>query len=952
MRNDSMENRDNRDAKDKISPSIKIKNYYPASITILLNTRIMGHTKEIYYPNMTIPNISSNSKTVFFNPLIKLDKNIVQTIPKGKPESFVYEQFFSLNLFNSLLIRSQYYPQPKRSLEQATEEGIVDNNIQILLDTLFASDKPFYINKKRYTSYGYTWNKGDWVIQSINSSKIRKKFYNYYQRNTNAGLTYPSRYGNIPTATVQSIVPSVSSTTLYQQNQLLSPASPVGNPNVVTYHQQPYLQTYQTTTVPYQPENPMFESFDNFEQTAEENVLHGPESSITFGDIITDKKDNDSPAISRVKKTRMSSDKKIAAQIITTQPQTQPQTQPPTNKNEYPGLINQFLFYSFDGFKNGFIQANRVGCSNVTSIDNFKNDKKFSNFYTNKIQPWKILSNDGNGDCLFYAFCQLLNSSDYKNKNFTLKTRLNVFNKGTNKDKYYDKNNNYTVAGLRNIVADFILYTDQGNEIWNNINSITDNTDGNTEDNDRYIVKNNISKTLNNIRTCADETNRTLAGQKELVDSDSYYWGDENTILIIEQIFKLKTIIIHKPDKTPNSKTEIYTAGVEISNLAKIAKGDYIEINYLRQGTNSNSEIITERGYLIEKNVNNVNNTRNPTITILKNNDDTDICKYEKKQYEINGLINSIYKIAKYKIYFTSQTNESQYQNYVYLLYDDEKHYEAMVFNKRNSENYIFNDNDIYAFHPYIIYMIFIYCYMVMPDKTESPFYNTSLLKYLFALENYYSNNNITIKNNRLLLTGGGGHDGGVLDVSYPQPSAPSAPSAPLAPIEPSQPTQPTQPTQSSSTWGWGWNPQNLTNSINDKLNQQLNSGKPKQNIPAYYANPNLSYYVVVDLELFPGDKISDTDKRNLACQIKFDNVRKSYADFLGYQYQPSLLDTDVRPTSIDSKKSKSNLDNNSSNNRSNNNNNNNNTTKKNTNNKKKTNTTTNPNTKSKKYRS
>ena len=203
--------------------------------------------------------------------------------------------------------------------------------------------------------------------------------------------------------------------------------------------------------------------------------------------------------------------------------------------------------------------------------------------------------------------------------------------------------------------------------------------------------------------------------------------------------FKLKTIIVHKPEttsnKTPNNtsnnKTEIYTVGAEISNLTKIAKGDYVEINYLMQGTNTNSEIITERGYLIEKNV---NNTRNPTITILKNNDDTDICKYEKKQYEINGLINSIYKIEKYKIYFTSQINESKYQNYVYLLYHDEKHYETMVFNKRNSENYIFNDNDIYAFHPYIIYMIFIYCYMVIPVKTESPFYNTSLLKYLFAL--------------------------------------------------------------------------------------------------------------------------------------------------------------------------------------------------------------------------
>jgi len=67
------------------------KNYYPASITILLNTRILGHSKTIYNPNMSLPSFSSSSKTVYFNPLIKLDKNIVKTIPKGKTDDFIYE---------------------------------------------------------------------------------------------------------------------------------------------------------------------------------------------------------------------------------------------------------------------------------------------------------------------------------------------------------------------------------------------------------------------------------------------------------------------------------------------------------------------------------------------------------------------------------------------------------------------------------------------------------------------------------------------------------------------------------------------------------------------------------------------------------------------------------------------------------------------------------------------
>ena len=128
--------------KNNTSSYVNVKNYYPSSITILLNTRILGHTKEIYTPSMTLPSFSSSNKTVYFNPLIKLDKKIVQTIPKGKTDDFIYEQFFTSSYFNSLLIRSQYYPQPKRTLEQATEEGIVDNNIKILLDTLFDTNKP------------------------------------------------------------------------------------------------------------------------------------------------------------------------------------------------------------------------------------------------------------------------------------------------------------------------------------------------------------------------------------------------------------------------------------------------------------------------------------------------------------------------------------------------------------------------------------------------------------------------------------------------------------------------------------------------------------------------------------------------------------------------------------------------------------------------------------------
>jgi hypothetical protein len=877
MNNNELNNKNN------ISKSANVKNYYPASITILLNTRILGHTKEIYTPNMTLPSFSSSSKTVYFNPLIKLDQKIVQTIPKGKTGDFIYEQFFTSSYFNSLLIRSQYYPQPKRTLEQATEEGIVDNNIKILLDTLFNTNKPFYIDKKRYTSYGYKWTKGDWIIESNNSSKIIKKFYNYYQQsNTNIypRNAYASRY-DIPSASVQTIIPSApmiipTATTLYQPNQLMYPN--VGQSNMVTY-QAPILQSYpyQSVVIPNAVENPMFESFTKFEENVDENILHGSSASSTFGDIIDEQRKNK-------QKPRRTADKEIASQgqiqqprqynnLIQQQQQQQQQQQPSrqskkpsfitnytVNQKEYQHLIDQFLFYALDGFKNGFISGNRIKCSQLTSVSDLTKIQNGS-FYNNKIKPWMVLSNDGNGDCLFYVFCQLLNSSDYKVKNSLLKNRKNTFNIPNNIKNiaYYDSVGNYTVAGLRNIVADFILYTEKGNYIGNMLASRNTNNPA-----DQYIVPGDLNKTLNNMRTCVDEKNRSLSKQKALSDDKTYYWGDETAISIIEYIFQLKAIIIHKP-KFANNKIEMYNASDKTTkNLKTTNNGDYIEVDYVE-----NSASVSIEGYLLEKKFS--VNQELQSITILKNSTLISECKYEKTQIDNDDdVINSINKIEKYKIYNNmgfDLDNSQQYQNYVYILNHDETHYEAVSFNIRGNMRYVFNDIDIFNFHPYIIYMIFIYTYMIA-TPVSSPFYSTTLQKYLEPLYNYYSYNKI-IKNNRLLL--GGAVDGSV-DGEDGIPN-----------------------TNNNSYYG------QFKNYVNDKLNQQLSIDDSGKTTPMYYANPNLSYYVVVDLELFPGDKISDIDKRNLTCQIKFDNIRKSYADLLGYQYHPSLLNTNVMPSKVDS---------------------------------------------------
>ena len=147
---------------------------YPKTLTILINTRIRGYPKLKYEPSMSVPNIKSD--TVYFDPLVKLNSRITGTVPPGYPPSELYTQFFSKGSFESLLSRNlnSFFSlgQGKKTIEQATEDGYVDNNIKITLNQLFKSGSIFYINGKPFTIYNHDWNFGDWQIGTKNIQRV------------------------------------------------------------------------------------------------------------------------------------------------------------------------------------------------------------------------------------------------------------------------------------------------------------------------------------------------------------------------------------------------------------------------------------------------------------------------------------------------------------------------------------------------------------------------------------------------------------------------------------------------------------------------------------------------------------------------------------------------------------------------------------------------------------
>jgi hypothetical protein len=155
-----------------MSKSIE-KESIPNSLIIQIKTNIPNFYKVNYEPYMTIPGVKS--KTIHFNPLIKYNKTEINNIPKYTSENIKYTQFFYSNEFDNLLNRilSNFLTMQKKiSLTKATEDKIVENNIELTLNTLFPKDGIIYLNKKPYTIIDRHWNKDEWQIDTKPIDKL------------------------------------------------------------------------------------------------------------------------------------------------------------------------------------------------------------------------------------------------------------------------------------------------------------------------------------------------------------------------------------------------------------------------------------------------------------------------------------------------------------------------------------------------------------------------------------------------------------------------------------------------------------------------------------------------------------------------------------------------------------------------------------------------------------
>ena len=138
--------------------NVEVKEIIPDQLNITIRTSIPGYQNISYKPSMTIKN--SDEKTIQFNPLIRLNQNVVNSIP---PE-YRIKEFFNKGLFQSLITYNKR--KPAANLSQATRYGNVDNNIKVTLNTIFPSGSVIYIGNNPYVISDVQWTTGDWNIET------------------------------------------------------------------------------------------------------------------------------------------------------------------------------------------------------------------------------------------------------------------------------------------------------------------------------------------------------------------------------------------------------------------------------------------------------------------------------------------------------------------------------------------------------------------------------------------------------------------------------------------------------------------------------------------------------------------------------------------------------------------------------------------------------------------
>lgn len=222
------------------------KKKIPNSLIITIKTRIPNYYKLTYEPKMS--DINTKSHTVYFNPLVKYYTSEVNDLPS---RDLIISQFFEKGQFESMINRilsSFKHMQPERSLQEATEEGIIDNNIQITLNTLFKNNNVLQIGDRPYTIVSSSWNANNWKLDAKPIEKLITPYSYLPGQSINNIFPTQEDWDEIPEIYRQGNVSSQNLNTKIDLslNGLNSKKKIGGQTNIIQYYDPATLEKYKS----------------------------------------------------------------------------------------------------------------------------------------------------------------------------------------------------------------------------------------------------------------------------------------------------------------------------------------------------------------------------------------------------------------------------------------------------------------------------------------------------------------------------------------------------------------------------------------------------------------------------------------------------------------------------------------------------------------------------------
>ncbi len=496
---------------------------------------------------------------------------------------------------------------------------------------------------------------------------------------------------------------------------------------------------------------------------------------------------------------------------------------------------------------------------------------ELNNNETEYISQYTVVENESGGDCFFSALRDAFNGDNiYNNQN------INVPPIRSRESIYAGPDGLFTVSGLRNAVAE--NFTEDAYEIYKS--SVLYNP----EDRNKFAFLYNPDGTMKTLEEVRNQIRKScVASNNPNGGPSGNYWGDEYTIKIIEEVFKIKLIIF---DGIPNNFSRNFFVDYK-------DKFDETKISQERE----------EKVGLIDKTdmyYDGSNMVKFPSkILNLKTLEDINISSddFALDLYETQ-MSNVFYPV----MCNSGDTNNSDVKDYVFMFLTElpsgepgkrgSQHYQLVIntnYKPEKSKYKLFKQTDYdadFIFRPlnmnsYVLYWIYLTCC----KNTQRT--NFSTLPVIGQKIDNIKKNFKDVK--KLVKMNGGGDDDDdeddgmfVLNKSILQEGGQFVPKR-VPPFNP------------NFNPNFGFNQY----SPND-LQQPYQFIQPRiRSYGAKYADttsPNtkeqskLSYYVIVDLNVIEKgnwDKIPLDAQIKLRCNSTKEKMRKAYADMFGFRYEP-----------------------------------------------------------------